>query len=240
VSTVKEIQSVRNACVILEAIAARQPIGVSELARVTGIDKSAAHRVTVTLHGAGWLHRTGDGRWQVAAALRQMVDRAASDTLVSVFRPVIERLRDETGETTMLVAIEGSRLLVLDVADSRHNLRITAPVGSTLPLPSSSAARAIAAHLPPDDLAALRGLDPSLDDRTLADARQRGWAINDREIVPDARVVGAPVLSEVGYPVAAVIVCAPTSRVDLEHMTRIGTLVARATRDIALSSTADA
>jgi IclR family acetate operon transcriptional repressor len=230
VSTVKEVQSVRNACVIIEAISAQQPVGVSELARRTGIDKSAAQRITVTLHRAGWLHRTGEGRWQIAPALRLLVDCSGAGTLVSMFRPVIERLRDDTGETAMLVAIEDGRLIVLDVAESRHNLRITAPVGSELPLPHSSAARAIGAHLPPDDLAALRILDPSLDAGVLAEIRRRGWAINDREIVPDARVVGSAVLSSAAYPLAAVIVCAPTSRIDLEHMSRIGDLVAHAAR----------
>ncbi|NUS57699.1 MAG: IclR family transcriptional regulator, partial [Streptomycetaceae bacterium] len=39
-SSVKEIQSVKNACRLLEELARRQPAGVSDLARSTGIDKS--------------------------------------------------------------------------------------------------------------------------------------------------------------------------------------------------------
>ena len=56
-SSVKEIQSVRNACRVLEAIARTQPVGVSDLARAVGIDKSAAHRLAITLHAAGWVDR---------------------------------------------------------------------------------------------------------------------------------------------------------------------------------------
>ncbi len=225
-STVKEIQSVRNACTLLEAVAERQPIGVSELARVTGIDKSAAHRLAVTLHTSGWLARTPDGCWQIDAALARLVQQAATATLVARVAPHLRALRDHTGETAMLVAIEHGRLVVLDVADSRHNLRITAPVGSELPLRHSSAARAIAAHLRPEEVESLRRLDPSLDDETLDATRRRGWALNDREIVPDARVVGAPILSADGRPLAAVIVCAPTSRVDADQIDGIGRRVA--------------
>jgi IclR family acetate operon transcriptional repressor len=228
-SSVKQIQSVRNGCALVEAIAAQQPIGVSELARVTGIDKSAVHRLAVTLHDAGWLDRADDGRWRVAGELGRLVRAAAADTLVASTRRRLEQLRDDTGETVMLVAIEQAKLIVLDVADSPHNLRITAPIGSELPLLHSSASRVIAAHLPAEELSVLRRALPGLDDdRSLATVRRRGWAINDREIVEDARVAGAAVLSREGYPLAALIVCAPASRVSLTRLNEMGALAATA------------
>lgn len=228
-SSVKEIQSVRNACAVIEAIAGHQPVGVSELARLTGIDKSAVHRLAVTLNHAGWLDQVDDGRWRVSAELVRLSRRAAIDTLVASMHRRLEQLRDDTGETVMLVAIEQGKLVVLDVVDSRHNLRITAPVGSELPLLHSSASRAIAAHLPPDELAGLRRAHPRFDDAQMLSAvRRQGWAINDREIVDEARVAGAPVLTSDGYPVAAVIVCAPASRVSLARINEMGRLAAKA------------
>ncbi|MGR6998427.1 helix-turn-helix domain-containing protein [Yinghuangia aomiensis] len=65
-SSVKEIQSVKNACLLLEELARRQPVGVSDLARSIGMDKSAVHRLAVTLGSTGWLRRTADGRWYFA------------------------------------------------------------------------------------------------------------------------------------------------------------------------------
>ena len=79
----------------------------------------------------------------------------------------------------------------------------------------------IAAHSPPAELAALRRAHPALDDDpTLAAVRRRGWAMNDREIVADVRVVGAPILDLDGYPLAALIVCGPTSRITLARLKR--------------------
>jgi DNA-binding IclR family transcriptional regulator len=60
--------------------------------------------------------------------------------------------------------------------------------------------------------------------------RKQGYAVNDREIVPDVRVVGAPVLSEDGYPLGALIVCGPTSRISTMRMRQLGKAVARAAR----------
>jgi DNA-binding IclR family transcriptional regulator len=52
--------------------------------------------------------------------------------------------------------------------------------------------------------------------------------MNHREIVVDARVVGAPILALGGYPLAALIVCGPTSRINLARMQQYGELVAKA------------
>ena len=231
-SSVKEIRSVRNACLMLEMIAREQPVGVSELARATDIDKSALQRLAVTLHRAGWLQQTAEGRWRIAASVAQRLQSAGTDTLVAVAGPLLDEVRDRTGETAMLVVIDGAQLRVLAVSDSRHNLRITAPVGSALPLVHSSALRSIAAHVTATDLEALRRLDPSLDDDELAVTRNRGWAVNDREIVPDAIVVGAPVLTDDGVPVAAIIACAPASRIDEAALERSGNTVLRASRTL--------
>jgi len=220
-TTVKEINSVRNACALLEAVAERQPVGVSDLARTTGIDKSAAHRLAVTLHAAGWLDKAGDGRWRLAPQLVRLAVGAGGRSLATSMRPVIEQLRDDTGETVILVAVEHDRLLVLDVAESRHALRVSPP-GPYLPLRHSSAARAVAAYLPREEVQALREIDASLDDRTLDEVRRTGWAINDGEIVTDTRVVGTAVRGADGLPLAAVIIAAPTSRMSLHEMQQIG------------------
>ena len=225
---VKENQSVRNACDLIEAIARAQPIGVSDLARSTGVNKSAAQRLAVSLQSAGWLHQDADGRWRIAPVLSALVAPASQRSLVDIVRPTLDRIRDECGETAMLVAIERDELIVQAVADSRHALRITAPAGSQLPLAHSSALRAIAIHVGDDELARLRRLDPSLDDATLAKTRQRGWALNDREITPDARVVGTAVIGGDGRPLGAIIVCAPASRASVAVMHQIGALIAAA------------
>ena len=121
-------------------------------------------------------------------------------------------------------AIAQAKLVVLDVVDSRHNLRITAPVGSELPLLHSSASRAIAAHLPLDELRGSPAGSSAL--RRRADThrvRRRGWAVNDREIIDEARVVGAPVLTPDGYPLAAVIVARPLAASAFPGSTRWAT-----------------
>ena len=226
-SSVKEIQSVRNACRVLEAIAQTQPVGVSDLARAIGIDKSAAHRLAITLHAARWLDRTGDGRWTIAPTLISTIRESATVSLVGSVRPLLEAARDQTGETAMLVVPEAGRLMIAEVVESRHNLRVSATVGAAMPARRSSALRVLAAHLPADEVGAWRRIDPELTDSALEEIRGRGWAFNDGEVIPEAGAVGAALRRADGLPVASLVLCGPSSRFYPERLPELGEVVAR-------------
>jgi IclR family transcriptional regulator, acetate operon repressor len=233
-STVKQIQAVRNACTVLDAIAARQPVGVSELARLTGLDKSGVHRIAITLHAAGWV-RAAPGtstRWELSPTFVRLARHGGSASLVGIARNAMERLRDSTGETVLLAVLDGDRLIVRATVESRHPVRLTSHVGAELPVPGSAAARSIAAHLPPGDLARLRDVHGDLDDdAALTVVRRRGWSANDGEVDKSVRAVAAPLIAEDGYPVAALVVCGPTSRMSPAGMRRYGRLTAAVAAD---------
>lgn len=232
-SSVKEVRAVRNACTVLDAIAARQPVGVSELARATGLDKSGVHRIAVTLHGAGWIRPAGGAatRWELSPTFARLARTGGGVSLVSAVRPTMESLRDSTGESVLLAVLDPDRqsLVVREAVESRQPVRLTSTVGTELPVPGSAAGRAIAAHLPPADLARFRSAHPGFDDdaRSLAAVRRRGWAGNDGEVDEGVRAVAAPLLAGDGYPVGAVVVCGPTTRMPVARMRANGELVAR-------------
>jgi DNA-binding IclR family transcriptional regulator len=230
-SSVKQIQSLRNACRIVETIARVAPIGVSELARVTGIDKSAAHRVAVTLHAAGWLDRTDDGQWRIAPTLAALVRGAAMDSLVEGVIPLLERARDRTGETAMLVVPDGNRLRIVAIAESHHNLRVTAPVGAEMPARQSAALRALAAHFSPSELQTWRAIDPDLTELALAKIREQGWSVNDAELTSETRAVAAALLRPDGESLAAFVLCGPSTRFDRNDIPAYGRLVASSTTE---------
>jgi IclR family acetate operon transcriptional repressor len=142
---------------------------------------------------------------------------------------VAEMEREVTG-----LGFEGDVRQSTFLAPDEPMLRVAVRAGQDLELPllHSSAARVIAAHLPANELETFRRVHPALDDEaTLARARRRGWAVNDREIVPDARVVGAPILSSDGYPLGALILSGPTSRISADRMKELARLVGRTAAD---------
>ncbi|MFB4314745.1 IclR family transcriptional regulator [Actinomadura sp. 21ATH] len=230
-STVKQVRSVRNACALVEAIAAGQPVGVSELARRTGLDKSAAHRIAVTLHEAGWIRPAAGPatRWELAPAFVGLARAGGAASLAAAARPLMERLRDDSGETVLLAVRDGDRLVVAEAVESRRPVRLSMAPGADMPVPGSAAARAIAAHLPAGEVARLRAVHPGFDgDAALERVRGRGWSTNDEEVQEGARAVSAALLGRDGYPLGALVVCGPSDRMPPARMRECGELAAAA------------
>jgi IclR family acetate operon transcriptional repressor len=238
VSTVKEVQSVRNACVVLEAIAASQPVGVSELSRLTGIDKSTVHRIAITLQSAGWLRptTTPPTRWEISPFSRLLAAVATSNLEVDA-RPAMLWLREQTGETAMLAVLKGRILFVEAAIESHHQVRMSPTIGLALPF-SGSAGHAVAAALPDTELEEFARLHPELDRASLANVRKVGFATNDGDVDHEVRAVATALTDADGYPLGALAVAAPASRMSAEDMRRFGELVVDAASRLVRPQTA--
>lgn len=230
---VKPLQTLARALDVIEAVAAHQPVGVAELARATGEDKSALQRVLVTLHASGWIRPAPGGaptRWELTT--RPLVVAAQArrrDGLLARARPVLEALRDATGETAILAVPDSGRIVAVDVAESPELVRTAPRVGLLFPPATSAAGLALCAAAPEEDWD-LADLDP--DDavfrRELADTRNRGWSLNAGAVDSSATSVGAAVRDADGRPVAALVVSGPSGRFGAEVYTRAGTLTVAA------------
>jgi DNA-binding IclR family transcriptional regulator len=120
----------------------RQPIGVSELARVTEIPKSTVQRGLVTLQQAGWLKVVDAerARWGVTSkALALGLRNAGERDLQEVAEPVLKRLAAQTDETVMLGVRDGECLLILAREDTTQVVRVFLEVGARVPLRATSA-----------------------------------------------------------------------------------------------------
>jgi IclR family transcriptional regulator, acetate operon repressor len=221
---VKSMQSAVRVLAAFEAIAEHQPVGVSELARILGDDKSALQRALATLADAGWIEPAGGrGTWQVTPRVLAVVQRRSG--LRDRARAMIVSLRERTGETVALNVPENGQVVVLDVADSPHMVRTAAEVGRSIPV-ATAAAQAILAFLAPADLERYLGAAPDSGLLArLAEVRERGWAIHAGEVAAGVRAVGAPVRDAYGQVIASISVSGPVNRMPEDRIREYGELV---------------
>lgn len=228
---VKQVQSAGRVLTTFEALARHQPIGVGALARLLGDDKSAVQRALTTLAAAGWIAPAGGDRagWELTNHLLRLARTTPGGTLVDRARPVLEELRDATGETAILNVADAGEVVVLDVVASRAMLRTDPHVGLVVPAATSAGGRAVLAHLPPDELPRYLGEAPTEALlQGLARDRARGWTLNAGDIVPGVSAVGAAVLDAAGRPVAAITLSAPSVRMPSARHAELGAAVAQA------------
>ena len=230
---VKRNLSAGRMLAVFETIARAQPIGVSALARELGADKSAIQRDLMTLADAGWIGQApeGAGQWELTPLVLTLARPPhSSASLRARTRPVLERLRRATGETAYLAVPDGDHFVVVDAAESHQMLRMVPPVGIVIPIARSATGRAVLAALPEGERAAVLGetVSPALA-AELAETRERGFAINDGDIVGGALAMAALVRDAGGAVAGSLVLTAPAERLTGDARLAAG----RAVRDAA-------
>jgi IclR family acetate operon transcriptional repressor len=235
--SVKPSQSASRVLGVLEKVAEHQSIGITELTRQLGEDKSAVQRALVTLARDGWI-RSLPGkptRWEVSERIHVVSQVAArgSRDLRERARPALQALRDATGETVLLNVPECGRFVVSDVLEGQHYLRIVLAVGVIVPARGSSTAGAILPYMSRERQIEFLGDAPDVALlKQFAANVERGYAISRGGIVPESTNLAAPIFEADGRPAGAVIVSAPSDRLTPEHFPRIGAMVSATAREL--------
>jgi len=223
---VKRSQSAGRMLSVFEAIAARQPVGVSALARDLGADKSAVQRDLMTLADAGWIRPAPGhaGQWELTLRILTLAHTPhSSNDLRRRARPVLEGLRSQTGETAYLTVPDGGRFVVIDAVESPQVLRMVPPVGLVVPMEGSATARAVLPWLDASEQARLLGKQPDAAlQAEFAATRRQGYAVNDGDIVPEAFALASAVLGGDDRPLGALVLTGPTERLGPERRQELG------------------
>jgi DNA-binding IclR family transcriptional regulator len=197
--------------------------GVTEAAAALGMPKSGAHEVLATLAEIGLLQRTGQGRyrlgWRIVSLNRTLVETAA-------FRDGahrrMQRLADRFDKTLHLAVLDGADVVYVDKLDAPRGDRITeSGVGLRMAPHCSAVGKVLLAWSGErriQTVADLNGLDrrtprtiTSLHDlrADLRRVRERGFALDLQEAVPNLCCVAAPIRDAHGSVQAAMSISVP-------------------------------
>lgn len=233
---VKASGTAAKVLVVLDAVARLQPIGVSALARHLGEDKSMVQRMLVTLAQQGWIRPERDegAKWRATMRLRFLADLACPQAdLRSLARPAMEALRDRTGETISLVALDNDRLIVLDVVESEALLRAVPTIGLEVPGPVSASSLAALPWLARTEQVAILGEEPSGQvEQQMEEAHANGFAVLESERGGGTVSIAAPIPDTEGALAAVLVLSAPIARLSPPHRAAIGRTIAEAARAI--------
>jgi DNA-binding IclR family transcriptional regulator len=165
-----------KAVAILRAVA-QEPASLADLVARTDLPRATAHRLAVALEGHRLLRRTLAGTWAPGPALTELSHGSAD--LARVAGRHLATLRDTSGESAQFYVREGGTRVCVAAAERAHGLRDTVPVGARLPMTAGSAAHALLAFAPPEEVTPLLP-QASFTARTLLDVRRRGLGAQRR------------------------------------------------------------
>lgn len=188
---------------------------LADLARISGLPKASCLRALRALENFSLVQRF-DGAYRLGTRLIELggiVQESYPARRVAM--PYLERMRDETLQSTQWVVRDGAEGVYLDVFESRARVRMYIAPGRRAPLYAGASTRLLLAFAPDDVRAAvlaapLRVYTPITPRsvtavRTLLDLSKRTWlAASFGELEPHSAEVAAPVFAADGAIVAAV------------------------------------
>lgn len=138
----------RIARILEELASADVALGVSEMARRTGLSKSTVHGTMAALVREGYLTSVDAGKGYVLGPeLARLGGRARDQRVLAAAQGALGRAC-EPGEATVLFGrVEGGRVIILARRESSDPLHLSAPLGSRVPLTAGALGRAFLASL---------------------------------------------------------------------------------------------
>ncbi|HEY2441852.1 MAG TPA: IclR family transcriptional regulator [Streptosporangiaceae bacterium] len=186
------------------------PASLAQLVTATGLARPTTHRIAVALERHRLVGRDARGRFVLGPRIAELAAAAGEDRLLAVAQPVLNQLRDVTGESAQLYRRQADTRICVAAAERATGLRDTVPVGAALPMTAGSAAQVLLAWEEPEQARTLP--DAKFTAATLAQVRRRGWAASVAEREAGVASVSAPVRGAGGRVVAAVSVSGPIER----------------------------
>lgn len=225
----------------------RQPEGlnVTELGEVLEIPKNSAFRIAVTLEENGYLERLEPSkRYRLTSKFMTLGASSVSEqNLFEKSLDVMRGLRDETRETVLLGVRVGSKGVVLDTVPGLHTFRFAVDPGVRFDLHTAAPGKAMLAYLEKDEQREAVGelkfkrytentiVGVKAFTAHLGEVRERGYGFDLSEDMEGQYCVGAPIFDARGYPIAAIWITAPSSRLPDSELDEMGRII-RAAADV--------
>jgi IclR family acetate operon transcriptional repressor len=211
---------------VLEELARSQTeVCLKDLAQRVGLVKSSVFRILFSLKELGFVEqKAANGSYRLTVKVHTLVrGSASSPTLIHIAQRYLRALRDHLQESVWLAEWRRGAVILIDVVEARHPLRLSFTLGDHCPLHATALGKSIAAHMDPVTLESSLGrrlqryTAQTKTNRQellaeLARVRDQGFALNREEILEGAILVGAPVFDSLSRAFAAISVSCPTAR----------------------------
>ncbi|WP_298862175.1 IclR family transcriptional regulator [uncultured Sulfitobacter sp.] len=206
----------------------RPEMGLSELARLAGYDKTTTLRCMTALERNGFVEQDQQSKhYRLGLAPINLARiRERSFPLLAILQPHVDALRDSTQETAHATVLSAGRLLTALVNEPDRATRVFMDPSVDLPLHATASGMIIAAHMPQAERAAFVAssrferftentpVTPEMLEPLFAKFRAQGFARAEQSYEDDVIGTAVAFFDANGRPVGAIAVAAVASRFD--------------------------
>jgi IclR family transcriptional regulator, KDG regulon repressor len=235
-SLLPTVGAVARALALLDAFSPERPeLGLTELARVTGISKATTYRLASTLERYHYLnHDPQSSRYRLGLRAIVLGNLALANLgFGDHILPYMRELAQQCGGTVSLAVLDDREVTYIKRIRSADPVLIDTPVGARAPAHATAIGKVLLAYLSNIELEriiATKGLVP-LTSQTVTDpdalkselhaCRERGYVIEKGEFADGVHSVGAPIFDYHGRAVASLAVAGAAFRLTDDKLAQI-------------------
>ncbi|MDI6602047.1 MAG: IclR family transcriptional regulator [Thermoanaerobacteraceae bacterium] len=222
-----------------------EEFSVTNISRDLDINKTTIFRILQVLSDHGYIKHTSDGRYTIDWRLSQLGGMALNKvSLIKTVRPYLEELSKELKETVNLAVLHDGEVIYIDKIESPNFLRTDLKIGTRVPATNSGLGKAILSTFSEDELNSFldryplrRYTEHSITDKNtfikdMRITRERGFSIDNEELIPGVRCIGSPIKDWQKKGVAAISIATPSVRMDMDKALETGELLKKIAGDI--------
>lgn len=231
---------------ILLRMGERESWGLNELARALDLPRASTHRLLGLCRPLNFVTQDEDGQYRAGLELYRLAGMLSAQMPINrVAAPILGAVRDAVEETTMLtlLAREDLRMFFSLTASPPHPMRYTIETNQLQPLSWGATGRVLLAHLSAEEIEeVIARREPStldgreMDERelrnSLAEIREKNYAITVSQRTPDAVGIAVPFFNSDGDVKGNIAITVPDFRFKPEREAELVSKLRSAVRDL--------
>jgi DNA-binding IclR family transcriptional regulator len=235
----RHIEVVMKALDILDCFFTRPSLTLKDITGFTHLNRSRIIRLAGTLTARGYLiYNPQEKRFHLGPRLLSLGKVfEANNTLISLGRPFLRELVQETGELASLYVIDGLERVALLREKGVHEISYSIMEGQRMVLYAGAAGKVLLASAPAEiskkvlskrflkRLTRKTIVDPNVLAQELEVIRRKGYATSEGERVSDVWSVAAPVFDHDQKVCCSIGITGPLYRISRRTQKKLGTLL---------------
>ncbi|WP_159462207.1 IclR family transcriptional regulator [Halobacillus sp. Marseille-P3879] len=231
--------SLENALDVLKSFSGNNPeLGVSELSKKLDIGVSTAHRLLSSLAEENFIVKNRETqKYSLGLSILELTNTVTDQLhIIRESIPILQRLRDDTGESAHLSIIDDSHVIYLQKVESPYNTQLDTFLGKRNPVHCTGAGQTILAYQSEGEMNRVLGTKmKAYTDYTITDVnklkakfaqiRKAGYAINNQEYQTDYFSISSPVSNKENLVIASISIVGPVQRMKPSKDTLINKVI---------------
>jgi DNA-binding IclR family transcriptional regulator len=240
------VKSLAKALSVLECFSVEQPeLGISEISRTLGLQKSTVYNILSTFQKCGYLTKNPQtSKYALGLKVLHLAYIVSSHHgLRDLFLPSLSRIARETREVCYFGILDEREVLYIEAAYPSMQQQTRNILGERAPLYCTGLGKAMLAHLPEKEMEAILAqpmraftgytlTDPAALRHQMEEIRQNGYAVDNMEHEFGIRCVAVPVFGLNGNVIGAVSVSGPSPRFDPPAIIRNASVITEKLRPL--------